>query len=353
MYPALAVVAALGESAKVLWVGGEGGMEAALVERAGIPFTSIPAAGIHGVGLRRAPGNAMQLMRGWRAARSLIQEFQPDVLFFTGGYVAVPVAFAGGDTRTACFVPDLEPALALQIISRRADIIAITTDESRKYYKQGKNIVVSGYPTRYDVENVNREDARKALDLQDGVPVILVFGGSRGARSINEALWNVLTEVLELAQVLHITGELDYPETAARQEKLPADLAHRYHPYAYLHEEMAFALAAADLAVSRAGAATMGEFPLFGLPAVLVPYPHAWRYQKTNAAYLEAEGAAVVLEDAVLSEKLLPMLQGLLTDDVRLEAMSAASRLLARPDAAEIIANEIINLTQGPGGESD
>ena len=353
MYPALAVVAALGESAKVLWVGGEGGMEAALVERAGIPFTSIPAAGIHGVGLRRAPGNAMQLMRGWRAARSLIQEFQPDVLFFTGGYVAVPVAFAGGDTRTACFVPDLEPALALQIISRRADIIAITTDESRKYYKQGKNIVVSGYPTRYDVENVNREDARKALDLQDGVPVILVFGGSRGARSINEALWNVLTEVLELAQVLHITGELDWPETAARQEKLPADLAHRYHPYAYLHEEMAFALAAADLAVSRAGAATMGEFPLFGLPAVLVPYPHAWRYQKTNAAYLEAEGAAVVLEDAALSEKLLPMLQGLLTDDVRLEAMSAASRLLARPDAAEIIANEIINLTQGPGGESD
>jgi UDP-N-acetylglucosamine--N-acetylmuramyl-(pentapeptide) pyrophosphoryl-undecaprenol N-acetylglucosamine transferase len=353
VYPALAVVAALGERAEVLWVGGEGGMEAALVERAGIPFTSIPAAGIHGVGLRRAPGNAMQLMRGWRAARSLIQEFQPDVLFFTGGYVAVPVAFAGGDTRTACFVPDLEPALALQIISRRADIIAITTDESRKYYKQGKNIVVSGYPTRYDVENVNREDARKALDLQDGVPVILVFGGSRGARSINEALWNVLTEVLELAQVLHITGELDWPETAARQEKLPADLAHRYHPYAYLHEEMAFALAAADLAVSRAGAATMGEFPLFGLPAVLVPYPHAWRYQKTNAAYLEAEGAAVVLEDAALSEKLLPMLQGLLTDDVRLEAMSAASRLLARPDAAEIIANEIINLTQGPGGESD
>lgn len=353
MYPALAVVAALGERAEVLWVGGEGGMEAALVERAGIPFTSIPAAGIHGVGLRRAPGNAMQLMRGWRAARSLIQEFQPDVLFFTGGYVAVPVAFAGGDTRTACFVPDLEPALALQIISRRADIIAITTDESRKYYKQGKNIVVSGYPTRYDVENVNREDARKALDLQDGVPVILVFGGSRGARSINEALWNVLTEVLELAQVLHITGELDWPETAARQEKLPADLAHRYHPYAYLHEEMVFALAAADLAVSRAGAATMGEFPLFGLPAVLVPYPHAWRYQKTNAAYLEAEGAAVVLEDAALSEKLLPMLQGLLTDDVRLEAMSAASRLLARPDAAEIIAAEIINLTQGPGGESD
>ena len=353
MYPALAVVAALGERAEVLWVGGEGGMEAALVERAGIPFTSIPAAGIHGVGLRRAPGNAMPLMRGWRAARSLIQEFHPDVLFFTGGYVAVPVAFAGGDTRTACFVPDLEPALALQIISRRADIIAITTDESRKYYKQGKNIVVSGYPTRYDVENVNREDARKALDLQDGVPVILVFGGSRGARSINEALWNVLTEVLELAQVLHITGELDWPETAARQEKLPADLAHRYHPYAYLHEEMAFALAAADLAVSRAGAATMGEFPLFGLPAVLVPYPHAWRYQKTNAAYLEAEGAAVVLEDAALSEKLLPMLQGLLTDDVRLEAMSAASRLLARPDAAEIIANEIINLTQGPGGESD
>jgi undecaprenyldiphospho-muramoylpentapeptide beta-N-acetylglucosaminyltransferase len=353
VYPALAVVAALGKSAEVLWVGGEGGMEAALVERAGIPFTAIPAAGMHGVGLRRAPGNAMQLMRGWRAARSLIQEYQPDVLFFTGGYVAVPVAFAGGDTHTACFVPDLEPALALQIISRRADIIAITTDESRKYYKQEKNIVVSGYPTRYDAGAINQDDARKALELQDGVPVILVFGGSRGARSINEALWNVLDEVLELAQILHITGELDWPGTAARQEKVPADLAHRYHPYAYLHEEMAFALASADLVVSRAGAATMGEFPLFGLPAILVPYPHAWRYQKTNAAYLEKEGAAVVLEDAALFENLLPTLKELLTNEPRLHAMSAASRSLARPDAAEIIANEIITLTQGRGGERD
>ncbi len=353
MYPALAVVAALGKNAEVLWVGGEGGMEAALVERAGIPFTAIPAAGMHGVGLRRAPGNAMQLMRGWKAARSLIQEYQPDVLFFTGGYVAVPIAFAGGDTYTACFVPDLEPGLALQIISRRADIIAITTDESRKYYKQGKNIVVSGYPTRYDAAAFIQEDARKALVLQDGVPVLLVFGGSRGARSINEALWNVLAEVLEFAQVVHITGELDWPGTAARQGKLPADLAHRYHPYSYLHEEMAFALASADLVVSRAGAATMGEFPLFGLPAILVPYPHAWRYQKTNAAYLEKEGAAVVLEDAALAEKLLPTLRGLLTNDPRLHAMSAASRSLARPDAAEIIANEIITLTQGLGGERD
>ena len=328
-------------------------METALVERAGIPFTAIPAAGMHGVGLRRAPRNAMQLMRGWRAARSLIQEYQPDVLFFTGGYVAVPVAFAGGDTLTACFVPDLEPALALQIISRRADIIAITTDESRKYYKQGMNIVVSGYPTRYDAAAINQDDARKVLDLQDEVPVLLVFGGSRGAHSINEALWNVLAEVLDLAQVLHITGELDWPGTAAHQEILPADLSHRYHPYAYLHEEMAFALASADLVVSRAGAATMGEFPLFGLPAVLVPYPHAWRYQKTNAAYLEKEGAAVVLEDAALSEELLPTLKGLLTNDPRLQAMSAASRSLTRPDAAEIIANEIITLTQGRGGERD
>ena len=353
MYPALAVVAALGKSAEVLWVGGEGGMEAALVERAGIPFTAIPAAGMHGVGLRRAPGNAMQLMRGWRAARNLIQDYQPDVLFFTGGYVAVPIAFAGGDRYTACFVPDLEPGLALQIISRRADIIAITTDESRKYYKQGKNIVVSGYPTRYDAAAFIQEDARKALDLQDGVPVLLVFGGSRGARSINEALWSVLAEVLELAEVLHITGELDWPGTAAQQEKLPTDLAHRYHPYAYLHKEMAFALASANLVVSRAGAATMGEFPLFGLPAILVPYPHAWRYQKTNAAYLEKKGAAIVLEDAALSEKLLPTLRGLLTNAHRLQAMSAASRSLARPDAAEIIANEIVTLTQELGGECD
>ena len=107
-------------------------------------------------------------------------------------------------------------------------------------------------------------------------------------------------------QVVHITGQMDWESIKETTGKLPKALRSRYHAYPYLHDEMGAALAAADLTVCRAGASTLGELPLFGLPAVLVPYPHAWRYQKVNADYLAKQGAALVLEDALMGAELPP-----------------------------------------------
>jgi UDP-N-acetylglucosamine:LPS N-acetylglucosamine transferase len=143
-------------------------------------------------------------------------------------------------------------------------------------------------------------------------------------------------------QVLHLTGTLDW-ETIAAQRAAMAD-ADGYHVFPYLHEEMALALAAADLAVCRAGASTLGELPLFGLPAVLVPYPHAWRYQKVNAEWLAQQGAGVVLEDAALKTDLLPLLRSLLDDPTRLAAMRERSAALAQPRGAANLADELLRL---------
>ena len=116
VYPALSVLQALKNDAQpVLWVGGEGGMEADLVTRSGVPFTAIPAAGVHGVGLRTLPGNLLRLARGTLAARRILAEFRPDVLLFTGGYVAAPMAFAGRHIPSLVYCPDIEPGLALEI----------------------------------------------------------------------------------------------------------------------------------------------------------------------------------------------------------------------------------------------
>lgn len=325
-------------------------MEASLVRRAGIAFEAIPAAGLHGVGLRALPGNLWQLARGVAEARRVIERFAPDALFFTGGYVGVPVALAGRRLPKVVYVPDIEPGLALKLLSRMADVVAVTAEPSLGLYPRRKNVVVTGYPIRPELQTVNRAAARQALGLETGRPVVLVFGGSRGARSINRALWACLPRILDRAQVVHITGELDWPETSPVQAALPADLAGGYHPHAYLHDEMAAALASADLAVSRAGASTLGEFPLFGLPAVLVPYPHAWRYQKVNAEHLVRCGAAVCVKDEDLGEQLAPTVLGLLADRSRLETMAAAARRLARPQAASAIAAEIERLaeTRGP-----
>jgi UDP-N-acetylglucosamine--N-acetylmuramyl-(pentapeptide) pyrophosphoryl-undecaprenol N-acetylglucosamine transferase len=131
---------------------------------------------------------------------------------------------------------------------------------------------------------------------------------------------------------------------SAAREALPEPAGSRYHAFAYLHGEMALALAAADLAVARAGASALGELPLFGLPAILVPYPHAWRYQRVNADYLAARGAALRLNDEDLAARLAPAVHELLDDRPRLAAMSAAMQALARPGAAGAIATELKTL---------
>jgi len=328
----------------VLWVGGEGGMEARLVERANVPFKAIPAAGIHGVSLRQLPGNLLQLARGISAARRILHEYRPDVLFFTGGYVAVPMAFAGMQVPTALYVPDIEPGLALKTLARFADRIAVTAKESASYFNHRERVALTGYPTRPGLTSWTREAARRTLNLTSPAPVLLVLGGSKGARSINNAVLANLPALLEMAEVIHVTGELDWPVIQEKTRDLTATQKSRYHAHPYLHEEMGAALTAADLAVSRAGASTLGEYPLFGLPAILVPYPFAWRYQKVNAGYLTNHGAALLVEDAKLQENLLPTVTSLLKDPTRLDAMRTAMRSLARPHAASQIGQLLLDL---------
>lgn len=347
MYPALSVLKALGSNVnQVLWVGGQGGMETSLVQRAGIPFTAIPAAGVHGVGLRLLPRNIGLALRGMTASRRVLRDFRPDVLLFTGGYVAAGMALAARQYPTLVYVPDIEPGLALKFLVRFADVIAITAEESRAFLPANKQVVVTGYPTRLDFGAWDPAAGLARLGLRADLPVLLVFGGSRGAHSINQAVSACLPKLLEDFQVLHVTGELDYAEVQKTVENLSTDQRSRYKVFPYLHEEMGAAFAAAALVVSRAGAATLGEYPLFELPAILVPYPHAWRYQKVNAAYLVSRGAAVVLPDERLNTELLPLIQSILGNAEMLSSMRKAMRALAIPDAANQIAGRLRELAE-------
>ncbi len=357
MYPALTVLQALAKDAQpVLWVGGEGGMEADLVKRAGIPFTSIPAAGVHGVGLAALPRNIVKLMRGWLASRKILRDFNPDVVLFTGGYVAVPLALAAISLPSLLYVPDIEPGLAMKVVARFSDMIALTIDESRAFFNSRKQMVVTGYPTRAELGNWTRQSGCKALKLDAKRKVLLVFGGSKGARSINRAITTVLPDLLKEMQVIHITGTLDWDEVSAVRNKLQPELAKDYHPYPYLHEEMGAALAAADIAVTRAGASVLGELPQFGLPAILVPYPYAWHYQKVNAQYLVKQNAAVMLENEQLPSLLLINIQQLIRNEERLKTMKANMQKLSRSNAARNIAALLMELaaqtTDNAGGEA-
>jgi UDP-N-acetylglucosamine--N-acetylmuramyl-(pentapeptide) pyrophosphoryl-undecaprenol N-acetylglucosamine transferase len=340
----LAVAAEIGNRAEMLWAGDQEGMEFHLVQRRGIPFKHVPAAGFHGVGIRSLPGNIRRMSNGYLAARKTVDSFQPNAILLTGGYPGVPIALARAGTPLMLYVPDIEPGSAARLISRWADQIMVTTEDSLGYYPDPDRVKIVGYPVRSWLRRLPKDQARAHFGMNPEEGVVLIFGGSRGARSINRAVWVALQRLLSSTQLIHITGELDWPEGQAVGEQLEPALKNRYAVFPYLHEEMGVAFSAADLVVSRAGAAVLGEYASFALPSLLVPYPHAWRYQSVNAEFLVHRGSALQIDDSELDHTLAPLIVELLQDPERLANMSAAAAQLAEANAAKKIADELMLL---------
>jgi UDP-N-acetylglucosamine--N-acetylmuramyl-(pentapeptide) pyrophosphoryl-undecaprenol N-acetylglucosamine transferase len=336
-------------SDEILYIGVGGAVEEELARRAGIPFRAIESGQVRGMAPWVAARNLLKAAKGSRQARSLMAEFRPDVVFVTGGFVAGPVVLAASRVGLPVFIylPDVEPGLAIQRMSRFARKVGVTFPEVARYFP-GK-AVVTGYPVRSDILSLagQKAMARQRLGLGQEEPVLLVFGGSRGARSINQALLATLPALLPRCQVVHISGTLDWPEVEAFAQSLPQPLRPRYHAYPYLHDEMPLALAAADLGVARAGASTLGEFPALALPSILVPYPYSGQHQDNNAVYLADRGAAIKLTDAELKTRLASAILELLDDPATLRAMATAAQALSRPNAAATIAAQLIGLAHG------
>jgi UDP-N-acetylglucosamine--N-acetylmuramyl-(pentapeptide) pyrophosphoryl-undecaprenol N-acetylglucosamine transferase len=330
----------------VLWIGSRGGIEGDLVDQEGIAFTGLAAGGLRGKGLLLQIRNALRIVGSIGRARGTLYEFGPDVVLVTGGYACVAVTLAAWmrNVPVVIYLPDVVPGQAIRFLSRFASVIAVTSEESYHYFRREK-VVVTGYPVRSEFYSLDRATARQELGLEPEEKTLVVFGGSRGSRSINKALVAGLRELLPVCQILHISGTLDSDWVAGAAKALPEELQARYHHYPYLHG-MAQALVSADLAVARAGAATLGEMPAAKLPAILVPYPYSGQHQKPNAAYMVRNGAAQMLADADLGEKLVPTVLALLGDEQALADMRESANAMARPDAAEMIAEQLWTLAK-------
>jgi UDP-N-acetylglucosamine--N-acetylmuramyl-(pentapeptide) pyrophosphoryl-undecaprenol N-acetylglucosamine transferase len=330
----------------VLWVGSQGGMEEALIRRVGLQFTGLAAGGLRGAGPQAKIRNSYRIAGSVGKARRILAEFEPDVVLVTGGYACVAVTLGAWlrNVPVVIYLPDIVPGLAIRFLSRFAERIAVSSEESYHYFRREK-VNVTGYPVRSTIYHLNKTEARQSLGLDLEDKTLLVFGGSRGARSINRALVAGLRDLLPVCQILHISGRLDNDWVTGAAKRLPDSLRGRYHPYAYLHD-MPQALVAADLAVARAGAATLGEFPAAELPSILVPYPHSGQHQTPNARYMERNGAAQVLQDAQLEERLVPAIANLLRDEELLGQMKESVRAMARPDAAGAIAGQLWTLAR-------
>lgn len=344
VYPGLSVAAALRElrpDVELLYAGTGDTQEARIVRAAGIGYAGVRAAGIRARSPWRAATGVASLIAGAGQAVRLIGRFKPRVVFATGGYGSVPIALAAAVRRVplVLFLPDVYPGWAVRLTIRLARRIATSTEAALEFLPLAKT-VVSGYPVRPEFFAINRPIARERMQLQPGGPVLLVTGGSSGAVSLNSAVARHLPQFTTLADVLHLTGRRDEARMLAYRDRLTEHQRSKYHVHGYI-DDMPAAMASADLAITRAGASTIGELPAVGLPAVMVPLDLS--DQARNARFLESQGAAVTIANDDAPTRLYAAVDAIIKEpETRLAEMHRAMTALARPTAAHTIAGLLL-----------
>jgi UDP-N-acetylglucosamine--N-acetylmuramyl-(pentapeptide) pyrophosphoryl-undecaprenol N-acetylglucosamine transferase len=343
--PALAVADALrSRGADVEFIGGERA-EAELVPAAGYPFHSVRVQGIDRKNPVRAARAVFLAVRATGRARRLLREIGADAVLGGGGYVAGPVGLAARSLRIPLVLTEADSHLGVsnRLLARFAERICLAFPiEGRT----GAKWLVTGRPVPQGTEGGDPVAARARLGLPPDGPCLLVFGGSLGARRLNDAAIDAFGAAAPCA-VLHAAGRRDYDTLLARLVSLGSPPHYRLFPYV---EPFADALAAADLAAARAGGSVF-ELAAAGLPSILVPYPHATgNHQDANARFMERAGAAVVIPDAELDgPRLAREVGGLLAAPQRMAAMANAAREVAKPDAAERVAEELLRVARNDG----
>ncbi len=349
IYPALTLIDAIKNKkpdAEFLYVGTEKGLEADIVPKAGINFTALKLEG----GLERRftlenISRAANAVWSIKHASDIVKNFKPNAVVGTGGYVCGPILLAASLMKVPTLIQEQNAVAGVtnKILSKFVDKIAVGTRDALKNFPPNKTIY-TGNPIRKEVLAAKKSDGLKEFGFTEDKPIVLISGGSRGARSINNAMIDVLKSAAQKnsAQFLHVTGKGEFDSVMKKLSDLDAPNI-KIVPYLY---NMPTALAMADLAVFRAGATGLAELTARGVPAILIPYPYAAEnHQEFNAKSLVEAGAArMILNKDLTAEILSAQLEELLSSPEKLKSMAEASLSLGKPLAADEIADMILKL---------
>lgn len=339
IYPALALIREIQKKDKnveFLYIGTEKGLESKLVPRENIPFKSI-----HITGFKRKISfenvkTVLRFLKGVSDSKKMLKEFKPDVVIGTGGYVCGPVVYAAAKMGIPTIVHEQNsvPGLTNKFLSRYVDKIAICFEEAREFFPEQK-VVLTGNPRASEVLGQDGIRGRLSSGLKLKMPTVLIFGGSRGAKPINEAVVKSLTELSgKLYQVLYVTGDVHFEEVQKEVELVGNPDNVIIKPFIHNMPEV---LAGIDLTVSRAGATTLAELTSLGIPSILIPSPYVTdNHQEKNARALSEHGAArLLLEKDLTGPKLVENIDQILGNEEKLANMKKAARKLGIPDAAQ------------------
>jgi len=349
VFPALAIEQAMvarAPDARVIFAGTRHGLEARVVPQHGKTLRTLWIAGF---ARGRILSNVLlpiklvvSLMQSWW----LLITFRPNLVIGTGGYVMGPVLWTAQRLGIPTLLQEQNslPGYTSKKLAPRAAVVCIGFEDARAHLKS-QRIEVTGNPLRVSFHALDRAAARAAWPLMEGRPTLLVFGGSAGARSINRAVGAGLPRLIEMCNVIWQTGKLGLPDTVSRDAVDAAVTAKQLVVREFI-DDMPSAYAATDLALCRAGAITLAELAMAGLPAILVPYPFAADdHQTANANSFVTAGAAILVRDAELSaDTLIRAVAHGLSSDTERHRMSEAVKSLARPDAAARIAEIALSI---------
>jgi UDP-N-acetylglucosamine--N-acetylmuramyl-(pentapeptide) pyrophosphoryl-undecaprenol N-acetylglucosamine transferase len=357
VYPAVTIakeVAKLKTPCEILFIGTKDGLEADIIPREGFDFKTINARGLQRKLTLENIKTLFAAAGGTLSSFKILRAFKPDVVVGTGGFVCGPVLFAASLLKIPVIIQEQNaiPGITNRVLACFANKIALGYEEAAAHFPDQKGkIVITGNPIREEILSKEKNASLDALGLQKNKLTILVSGGSRGARSINEAMLEIyktkyFVEKTNI-QVLHLTGETGYNDIVGNIKQMGIDVSSAGNIIIkpYLHN-MPDALAATDLAIFRAGALGLAELTAKGIPAILIPYPYAAEnHQEFNARALEKHGAAVVIKDNELRGlTLVPIIDELINNTDKLKNMSQNSLSSGRPDAAQTIARLTVAL---------
>jgi UDP-N-acetylglucosamine--N-acetylmuramyl-(pentapeptide) pyrophosphoryl-undecaprenol N-acetylglucosamine transferase len=337
LFPGIAVAEAARREvgAEVLFVGTASGMEKDVIPRLGFTLRLIPAEQLRGRswwGVARALWAAL---RGLKAAWRVVREFAPDLIFSIGGYASGPMVLAGWARRVPCVLlePNVIPGLTNRLLGRFATRVCVGFPRTAQFFPRQK-AVYTGNPVRWSGPVPQAQSSPSATEF-----TLLIFGGSAGARRLNQILPQALTLVGRDIRVIHQTGKTEYGEVSAAYARLGIAAT-----VVSFIENMQEVYTAADLVVCRAGATTLAEITTLGKPAILIPYPYAVDdHQRANAEVLVEAGAAHLILDAELTpERVSQVIDTLFTNRQQLEAMARAAAALGRPDATAAVVRECL-----------
>jgi UDP-N-acetylglucosamine--N-acetylmuramyl-(pentapeptide) pyrophosphoryl-undecaprenol N-acetylglucosamine transferase len=336
------------DAPELAWVGGHRGLESQVVVAAGIPLRRLALRSLRTVDFDvHAILDPIRLCLSMPQALAILIGRRPAAIFTTGGYVAVPILVGASLLRIPVVMWDgnVVPGRSVRLTARMASCLAVSFESTCRALGRRRPCFVTGTPIR-NRGGLDRATARTRLGVGPDERLLLIFGGSQAVRRFNLAVAEALPRLVEKMRILHVTGDAGFEEARAGRDALPSELRGRYRPERFLGDEMTAALAAADLVVGRAGSSTLAEVEAFGLPMVVIPYPHAAGHQRRNAEHLVRAGAAQLVEDEGFDAEALLRAARILDDPERLASMAAAARSLARPGAADAVAELVMTAAQ-------